>query len=85
MSLRHWLGRYRYAHLQMTFRLPTLDETPDVSNFGFDLDNREITSLFWIGVIVSAILFWKQGRNALANVVKAFFAPALSKIWLLSA
>lgn len=83
MSLWHHLGGYGYAPLQMTFRLPTLDELPDVADFGFDLNNREMASLFWIGVIVSAILFWKQGRNALASIVKAFFAPALSKIWLL--
>jgi hypothetical protein len=83
MSLWHRFGRTGYAQSQMTVRLPTFESLPDVADFGFDLNNREIASLFWIGVIVFAILLWKQGRDSLGHVVKALFAPALSKIWLL--
>lgn len=53
------------------------------ANLGFDLSNREIATLFYLGLLLSAVLLWKEGRRAALGVARAFFAPKLAQIWLL--
>lgn len=54
-----------------------------LTSFGFDLNNREIATLFYLVVIVVVVFLWEQGRSLALNVVRAFFAPKLVTIWLL--
>lgn len=53
----------------------------DAATFGFDLNNREIAALLYIGALVLALLFWKRSRDGLGGVVKAFFQPKLAAIF----
>lgn len=54
-----------------------------LASFGFNLSNREIATLFYLGLLLSAVLLWKKGRPLAAKVVRAFFMPKLALIWLL--
>lgn len=62
--------------------LPDLDR-PDVEAIAFDLSNRETASLIYIGLLLAALLIWKDGRRHVVALIKAFFQPALSAIWVL--
>lgn len=53
------------------------------ASFGFDLNNREIATLVYLGLFLAVILLWKKGRPLALNVVRAFFSPKLALIWLL--
>lgn len=53
------------------------------ASFGFDLNNREIATLVYLGLLLAVILLWKNGRPFALNVVRAFFSPKLALIWLL--
>lgn len=54
-----------------------------LASFGFDLSNREIATLVYLGLLLAAVLWWKKGRPLAFNVVRAFFMPKLALIWLL--
>lgn len=45
--------------------------------YGFDLNNRELAALIFIGLAIVGLLTWKQTRGSALNVVRAFFAPKL--------
>ena len=62
--------------------LPELDAI-DLDAVGFELTNREIASLIYIGMLLIALLVWKQGRHHIGDLIKAFFHPILSVIWIL--
>lgn len=53
------------------------------ADFGFDLNNREISALIYSGILLILILFWKKGRRPALDIVRAFFMPDLAQIWLL--
>ncbi|WP_432284183.1 hypothetical protein SLT36_20570 [Aminobacter sp. BA135] len=53
-----------------------------LANFGFDLSNREIATLIYLGLLLAAVIFWKKGRPLAHDVVRAFFFPKLALIWL---
>lgn len=52
------------------------------ANLGFDLSNREIAALVYLGFLLAAVLQWKKGRALTFGVVRAFFMPKLTLIWL---
>lgn len=52
-------------------------------SFGFDLSNREIATLIYLGLLLAALLLWKKGRPLALDVTRAFFVPKLAQIWLL--
>ncbi|MFD1881373.1 hypothetical protein [Paracoccus pacificus] len=54
-----------------------------MASFGFDLSNREIAVLFYLFLLLAAVLLWKTGRPLAFNVVRAFFMPKLAQLWLL--
>ncbi|WP_102784210.1 hypothetical protein [Thalassospira sp. GB04J01] len=53
------------------------------ADFGFDLSNREIATLIYLGLLLAAVLLWKKGRPNALKVVRAFFAPKIAPVWLL--
>lgn len=53
------------------------------ANLGFDLNNREIATLIYLGLLVVASLWWKKGFPLVLDVVRACFAPRLVQAWLL--
>lgn len=53
------------------------------SDFGFDLNNREISALVYLSIFLVSVLWWKAGRLALLDVVRSFLAPKLLQVWLL--
>lgn len=53
------------------------------SNFGFDLNNREIATLIYFSLLLAAVLLWEKGRSSALDVVRAFFAWKLAQVWLL--
>lgn len=53
------------------------------ANLGFDLSNREIATMIYLGLLVAASLLWKKGRPQALGVVRAFFVPKLAQVWLL--
>ncbi|WP_313500980.1 hypothetical protein [Stutzerimonas nitrititolerans] len=53
------------------------------ASFGFDLNNREISTLIYLGLVLACVLLWKEGRPLVTNLARAFFAPRLALIWLL--
>lgn len=54
-----------------------------LANFGFDLSNREIAVLFYLSILLAAVLFWKKGLSLAFSVVRAFLMPKLAQLWLL--
>lgn len=54
-----------------------------LASFGFDLSNREIATLIYLGLLLAAVLLWKKGRPLALDVVRAFFLPKLAQVWLL--
>ena len=52
------------------------------SEFGFDLNNREIATLTYLAILLVSLLLWKKGRHAAFGVVRSFFQPKLVLIWL---
>lgn len=52
------------------------------ADYGFDLNNREIAALIWLGVLVAALFLWKQGRSSAFGVVRAFFVWPLMRIFI---
>lgn len=53
------------------------------ADFGFDLSNREIAAIIWLGIPLAIVLMWKKFRSVALGVVRKFFVPKLSVIWLL--
>ena len=53
------------------------------SSFGLDLSNREIATLIYVVVLLGALAVWEKGRPHMLGLVRTFFAPALTQIWLL--
>ena len=53
------------------------------SDFGFDLKNRELAALIWLGVIAAALALWKRTGPTLGGVIRAFFAWKLQVIFAL--
>jgi hypothetical protein len=53
------------------------------ANFGFDLSNREIATLIYLGLLLAAVLLWKKGRPLALGLLRAFFVPKLAQVWLL--
>lgn len=53
-----------------------------LETFGFDLNNREIASLIYIGLAVAGLLLWSRMRASLGGVVRAAFHPKLTLIYL---
>lgn len=54
-----------------------------LADFLPDLSNREIVTLFYLGVLsICLLLFWKPSRQLAANVIRAFLAPKLGVLWL---
>lgn len=53
-----------------------------LETFGFDLNNREIASLIYIGLAVAGLLLWPRMRASLGGVVRAAFHPKLTLIYL---
>lgn len=53
------------------------------ASFGFDLSNREIATLIYLGLLLAAVLLWKKARPLALDVVRAFFVPKLTQVWLL--
>ena len=53
------------------------------ANLGFDLNDREIATIIYLGVLLAAVLLWKKGRSLAFNVVRAFFVPKLAQVWML--
>lgn len=53
------------------------------ADFGFDLSNREIATLIYLGLLLAAVLLWKKGRSSALDIVRAFFVPKLAHVWLL--
>lgn len=53
------------------------------SNFGFDLNNREIATLIYLGIFIIGVLLWIKGRPNAFGVVRAFLEPKLVQVWLL--
>lgn len=56
--------------------------TYTLADIGFDLNNREIVLLIYLGLVLTAILLWRKGRSSALNVIRAFFAFKLSIVWL---
>lgn len=54
-----------------------------LARFGFDLSNREIAALVYLGLLLAVVLLWKKARPLAFDVVRAFFMPKLTLIWLL--
>ena len=51
--------------------------------FGFDLNNREIATLIYVGFFLIALMFWKKGLPLVLDVVRTFFSLKLIPIWVL--
>lgn len=49
--------------------------------YGFDLSNREMAALIFIGLAIVGVLTWKKTRSAALNVAQAFFAPKLVAVF----
>ena len=54
-----------------------------LASFGFDLSNREIAALVYLGLLLAAVFVWKKGRPLVFDVVRAFLMPKLALLWLL--
>ncbi|MES1946230.1 putative inner membrane protein [Salinisphaera sp. C84B14] len=52
------------------------------AEFGFDLSNRETATLIYLGLLLAGLLLWTKTRPLALNLVKTFFAPKLTKVWL---
>ena len=46
--------------------------TYTLADIGFDLNNREIVLLIYLGLVLTAILLWRKGRSSALNVIRAF-------------
>lgn len=53
------------------------------AELGFDLNNREIATLFYLGLALAAVLIPKNMRPHAFNVMRTFFMPKLALLWLL--
>ena len=53
------------------------------SSFGFELSNREIATLFYLSLLLGAVVVWEKTRRHVFGVVRAFLAPQLIQVWLL--
>lgn len=56
-------------------------ELPNLANFGFDLENRELATLIYLVIIIAGVMMWGKSRQHLGPLLNAFFSPALTKIW----
>lgn len=65
----------------MSIGLPEKFELPNLANFGFDLENRELATLIYLVIIIAGVMMWGKSRQHLGPLLKAFFSPALTKIW----
>jgi hypothetical protein len=54
----------------------------DLSDYGFDLKNRELAAVIWLGVIAAGLLLWKQIRPSLGQLIRAFFQWKLQAIFV---
>lgn len=52
------------------------------ADFGFDLNNREIAALIWLGVIALGLLLWANARRSILSVARSFFVWKLQQVFL---
>lgn len=52
------------------------------STFGFDLNNREISTLIYLSILLIGLLLWQKGRVGAFDIVRNFFHPRLAIVWL---
>jgi hypothetical protein len=55
----------------------------NLSDFGFDLKNRELAALIWLGAIAAVLALWQRTGPKLGGVIRAFFAWKLQVIFAL--
>lgn len=65
----------------MSIHLPQKFELPNFADFGFDLENRELATLIYLVIIMAAVMIWGKSKRHLGPLLRAFFSPALTKIW----
>lgn len=54
-----------------------------LASFGFDLSNREIAAIIYLSLLITFVLLRKKIRLPALNILRSFFAPNLTRIWLL--
>ncbi len=52
------------------------------ADYGFDLNNREIAALIWLGVLITTLFLWKRGRSSAFGVVRAIFVWPLIRVFI---